>query len=845
MVDRWGMKQKSRLITTLMASAALAGLSVPRALADDLRSVAIQTPADRSSGQTGRDEARPTQDTVPTGVRPDGPETGLQPESQTRDDPSDQTATGDAADLGEIVVTGQRPRGSVIADIPPERTFSPIDIRAFGASTIEELLDTLGPQLSSSRGREDSGPVTLLNGRRVSNFLEVARIPTEAIERVEIFPEELALSYGYRADQKVVNIVTFERFRSTVGQLTYALPTDGGRDTDSASASEFAIRGDTRFSFGADYSESGALLESERDVQQLSGTPDSGRFRTLLPQTERLAVSGLVSGNVLKGVSSTINGRFEAIESGSLLGSRGNEALARESDIRTLQLGTTHSGQKGRWLWNFTGNYNRGSTSTFTDVGDPFDARDEARSVNTLATADLVLAGPLLELPAGPVAASLRGGVGARDFSSTSLRGGLEQRLELSRDSGSIQASLDLPIASRRKEGGLSVLGRLSANVNFELEQFSDFGRLQTFGYGLSWSPVGAISLIVSATREEGVPTVEQLGGPFVVTPNVPTFDFTRREVIDITRIFGGNPELLSDDRDVLSLGLNVKPFSRTDLTFSMDYVANRIDDPIASFPIATPEIEAAFPERFKRDGQGRLLQIDGRPLNYARSSQKQLRSGINFTRPLGPVPALPPGMESLGTRFYPSEADVRRSMPPGTQFAVVEPGSPMARRFENMTSRLFFSLYHTWRLEDEILLSEGGSTLDLLDGDAIDIRGGARRHEFEFQAGAFRRGLGARLTVNWQSDTEVRGSGAAAGDLAFSDLTKVDISLFANLGDRFGGVDAPGWLKGTRATIGVTNLFNSRQRVRDEAGSTPISYQPAYLDPLGRVVSVSLRKVF
>jgi hypothetical protein len=47
-----------------------------------------------------------------------------------------------------------------------------------------------------------------------------------------VFPEELALKYGYRADQKVVNIITFKRFSSRIGQLSYALPTDGGRDTD-------------------------------------------------------------------------------------------------------------------------------------------------------------------------------------------------------------------------------------------------------------------------------------------------------------------------------------------------------------------------------------------------------------------------------------------------------------------------------------------------------------------------------------------------------------------------------------------------------------------------------------
>lgn len=134
----------------------------------------------------------------------------------------------------------------MIGDIPPERTFSPLDIRAFGAANVEDLIQSLGSQVSSNRGWEDSGPVTLLNGRRVSDFSEIARIPTEAIERTEIFPEELALKYGYRADQKVVNIVTFASFTSRTGQLNYVVPTQGGRDTAGVVADYFAIAGDTR-----------------------------------------------------------------------------------------------------------------------------------------------------------------------------------------------------------------------------------------------------------------------------------------------------------------------------------------------------------------------------------------------------------------------------------------------------------------------------------------------------------------------------------------------------------------------------------------------------------------------
>jgi iron complex outermembrane recepter protein len=39
--------------------------------------------------------------------------------------------------------------------------------------------------------------------------------------------------------------------------------------------------------------------------------------------------------------------------------------------------------------------------------------------------------------------------------------------------------------------------------------------------------------------------------------------------------------------------------------------------------------------------------------------------------------------------------------------------------------------------------------------------------------------------------------------------------------------------------------LTNDRQDVRDRFGNTPLQYQPAYRDPLGRTVEFEIRKVF
>ena len=122
------------------------------------------------------------------------------------------------AEEGEtVVVTGQRPRGSVVGDIPPENVLN----AATSAPPARPASRTARRHRAADRQRprpRGGPPVLLLNGRRISGFRELRDIPPEAIERMEILPEEVALKYGYRADQRVVNFVLRRRFHSTVGR---------------------------------------------------------------------------------------------------------------------------------------------------------------------------------------------------------------------------------------------------------------------------------------------------------------------------------------------------------------------------------------------------------------------------------------------------------------------------------------------------------------------------------------------------------------------------------------------------------------------------------------------------
>ncbi|MEA3015387.1 MAG: iron complex outerrane recepter protein, partial [Sphingomonadales bacterium] len=538
-----------------------------------------------------------------------------------------------------IVVTGQRPRGSVDSDVPPEIVLNRRDIRATGAGTVAELLDAIAPQTRSGRGRDGGGrPVVLLNGQRISGFGEIRDLPPEAIERVDILPEEVALRYGYRADQRVVNLVVRRRFDATTAELQGGLATAGGRGSYGIDLNHLKIDPAGRYSLDFEYQHADPLFESERDIVQAASAPaNAGDFRTLLAATDQLTLGGTINRNVLGNVSATANGRLEMNWNTRFLGQDpvALRGLTRESEGRTAHLGIILNGNVRPWRWSLTGNYDNVLSTNRTDTGIG-NAPDTARSVSSVGTAELVTSGPLFDLPAGDVSATIRAGFDTRDFSSETVRSGIAQGRDLSRDRGSVQASIDLPIASRRR-AVLPFLGNLSLNFNAEVEQLSDFGTLTTLGGGINWSPVAALNFGANYTDEEGAPSMQQLGDPVLATPGVRVFDLVRGETVDITRIEGGNSALLADNRRVLSLRMTARPFSDKDLTILANYTNSRTDNPVASFPTATPEIEAAFPDRFVRDGSGRLQRIDARPVNFARSTRSEVRWGVNYAQPIGP----------------------------------------------------------------------------------------------------------------------------------------------------------------------------------------------------------------
>jgi hypothetical protein len=777
-------------------------------------------------------------------------QSGLAPAQPSVAQPSD-----DQADDEEIVVTGQRARGSVVGDIPPENTLDSRDVRATGATSISDLLQALAPQIGSAQGRGGEQPVLLLNGQRVSSFREMRDIPTEAIERVEILPEEVALKYGYRADQKVVNIVLRPRFRSTVAQVGATTATDGGYSAATGDLTRLMIQRNGRTQLNLHAEGNGMLTEGERNVI----SADSAR--SLVGTKRDVRGSAIINRQVLGDVSATLNAEVEHNEGRSLLG-RGQtllQPLARNTAADTAHIGTSLNGTKANWHWTLTGNGDVERDRTRSERDDADFPRDRTRETTASADLKATANGNLFKLPAGDASTTLTLAAATVHLDSAGMIHGQPISTSIGRSTGEAAVSLDLPISRRSHD--FSALGNLTLNANAEIDQLSDFGTLTTIGAGANWSPVDRLNFITSWTREEGPPTIQQLGDPELETPGTRIFDFSTGKTALVDAITGGNPNLHADRRTVLKLGGNWQPFPKTDFRLRADFVHQTIANPISNLIVA-PAIEAAFPDRFVRDSSGQLVNVDLRPVNFDNSRRDTLRLGFDFSKPLKSRRPSQSVIDQMRAQFGGARPGGEGSPATGPDVGRAPQGGAAreggrggggfgGRGFGGggggffgggNRGRLSLSVIDTVTLVDRVDIAPGFN-LDYLRGDAAGQSGGTPRHHIEAQAGWSNNGLGARIGADWRNATTVN---ALTGDnLHFSSLGTFNLRLFANPGDIPElAVNHP-WLRGTQVRFEVNNLFDSKPKVHDASGTVPLNYQPDLLDPLGRTVMISLRKLF
>ncbi len=745
----------------------------------------------------------------------------------------------DIAGVGqnEIVVTGNRAR-SVATDVPPEVSLNSTVIQALGAADLGEVFRELAPEIGivNPTGDQRGGTaVVLVNGQRIAGFSSVKDFPPEAVHSIEIFPEKVALQYGYGSDQRVVNIVLRQNYHALTLLARYTLAPNNLRGVYRAKADLIHIGEDSHWNVALDYSHTDPIFSDTTLVDPTipAAIAASPPAHTLAAQDDHLTLSGAynrrfgsttaeLTGSLdLDGAQSRpgLSVNDGNILAGEGLGNRLTGPFARYDETVHARTNLTLNGKIDGWHWSMIGRLDEDSRLTHTGsafgpggldfislpsptrIGDHCSILGDGGCVSTdmrRVSDDLYLNGTLLTLPNGPVTLALRTG-----FAFSGIRGdSLLRPTTIDRDEGGAQGNIDVPVTARD-----SAIGRLSVGVDGEARKVSNFGTLGTFGTSLNWAPVRAVNLLASFSHSEQAPALAQLGTAALGTPDLREYDFVSGTTTIVDRVEGGNTGLIAETARIARVRLQVSPLATADLVLSGEYTLGRTRSPIVSLTAATAATIAAFPYRFQRDN-GYLTLIDTSLVNAVWRESQKMRFGVNYSGGFGHLWA-------------------------------PKPGAPADRK-----SQFQIALYDTWQLQDSILLRQGQRSLDLLGGDLIQDTGGTPQHRVELQTSVSLRTWSIDVSGNWQTPTTVNAGISSSQQLTFRQGVTLNMRIGLNLAYQHWLTHALPFLKGT-LNISADNLLGAHLTVHDQNGNVPSAYSESYVNPIGRTFRITLRKRF
>lgn len=738
--------------------------------------------------------------------------------------PSSATAPTDAtAPISAVVITGERD-----PDITPLMQIDPVELDSYGGDSLQELLDSLQPKIHSSMS--NAPPVILINGR-LAGRTELLNIPREAILRVDVLPEKAALRYGFPDNRRVVNFVLREHFRGVDATLSDSQATEGEGQKGEANATLARIDHEAQASVKADYTDSERLLESDRGI-----TAADSAFRTLLPSMSDARL-GATFTHPFFSLQPSFEGSVDVKSSDSLQGLASDDVQLRQHTGSTAtHFATRVNAQVGELTWTASASYN--GTVTHTLGGTGVDATgtlllNRTDSSHDAGRVEGSIGGRVATLPAGTVAVNAIVNAQVQDSrAQTQLTGSPSAISHLSRTTSTVRINTNVPLTSRDADV-LPFLGDVASRFHAGAQEVSSFGVLTSVGSGLTWKPVSTVTFNADFTTTQQAPSVQALLAPDVVTPGVQMFDFVEDETVYVTQVTGGNEDLRAGDNRLATLGLSVGPFKNED-GFTAHFERRRTSDAVGTIPPVTSAVEAAFPDRFIRDASGTLVEVDDRSVNMALQERDDLNWGFYLAVPSSESFTAKAPNASNGSKT--SNASNTLSMPNSSA-----PFGPQLR----------IALYDTWYFRDTLLARSGIPEFDFLNGAPSSsiagnsVAGTQPRHAIDLHTDFIDGGFVAQFRTHWHSSTEVNsGTPSAPDTLHFSALTTVDLRLLADLA-KMPGSRGHAWAKGMRVTLLTANLFDTHLRVRDAAGATPTGFEPGYVDGLGRVVTLSVRKAF
>jgi iron complex outermembrane recepter protein len=759
-------------------------------------------------------------------------------------------ARNTAAQLEEIVVTGSHIRG-IENKTNPVIVIDQTQIEQSGYSSTQDLFFSL-PQnyaggsttqagfigtgqlngdFSSAinlRGLGASSTLVLLNGHRMApavqgTQVDVSSIPLAAIERVEILTDGASAIYGSDAVGGVVNIITKKDYDGADTSARFGSVTSGSRheETIAQTLGKSWDSGNVTGTF--QYQNHSRLDSSDRDFTAAVPSPTD-----LLPAEH--SYSGMLTGR--QSLTDTVGFYADVLWSKrefdqndtSNLGTGVGDSFGKDfgnADNFNATAGVKYDFLP-KWSVELNGLYARQNTEQSEPASGPGilasygQAAIDVSQVSTFdeKSIDLLLNGKLAQTSAGDVGLAVGASYRDEDASVHAyFNGASSAEVGLDRTIRSYYAEIYAPIVGDQNTKPL--LHALAISAAIRGDRYSDFGSTTNPRIGLLWSPFSSVSMRASYGTSFRAPTeyeISQTSPAFIGI--IPLQSPTGPGLVPVIESTGSSP-LTAEKATTIDFGLEFRPSSVEGLDLTLNYYDIRYRDRIIQ--VIPPVNALTAPNVY-----GQL--ITALPSDAA--AQAYLDNAINS-----------------GAIYFGNEAGTMGTTGVRYAFDIGLHNASIVRQsgldfIGNLTSKfsagnLSSQLNATFVDKIDTAYSSGAGFANL-----VGTYGNPPKWRL--------RALEAWTTTGWEVNAAVSVVGtylntAGLGNPPVSSWTTVDIGARIHIDRYFSGSE---W-KGVTVGLSALNVFNRDPPYISaiSIASQPIHFDPTNASPLGRFVSIDLRK--
>nr|WP_246623846.1 TonB-dependent receptor [Sphingomonas colocasiae] len=660
------------------------------------------------------------------------------------------------------------------------------------------------------RGLGNDSTLVLINGQRVApggsngGFVDVSMVPVSAIARIDVLTDSASAIYGSDAVGGVINIILDDRYSGFETGLRAGVTTQGGGQFMQASQSAGTAWRGGRGSIHYEY-----RWQDRLDVGQRAFSAAAVGPTDLLSSQERHSLFATVSQDV---------GGATRLFAQALLSTRdadrnlNNPRLRRQFIYRNSVVQVGGSAGFTTAIGNGLDIDGNAAFSRVSTEGDRFQ-RGASRDffnhvVSQIGSANLKLGGRLFELPGGEA----RGAVGVEYRRESFFDRARERTIgivapHLRRNIAAGFGELNLPLVSADSDITLINELRLSGAVRYE--HYSDAGTAFSPRLGVDWKPVGGVRLRGSIGRSFRAPLLTELDTStkqaillFLPNPASPT-----GETLTLVPATAPAPDLRPERATIWSLGADVEPRFARGLRLSATYFSIDFRDRIA--------VVSGFGRAFLDPAYAPII-----TLNPSAGMIAEATSNLGF--PLENLTEFEP--EDAEAIFDQRTLNIARTRSKGLDISIAYAGT-----IGDVRAALSGNATFLFKRDDQIspasqALDSAGTVFNPAD---FRLRAGLTLGHKRTSLSLFANHVGGYV------DNQRPVTQGIASWTTFDATVSHEIPRDAHI------------LGGLTVSLSIQNLFDSDPPFVVDLGNSAqsLGYDPTNANPLGRMISVSLRK--